>query len=154
MRGLATLKRRVLWRLAAGPLGELARHAVWLHPFIHGDPGRLHVSPGVDLVNAYVNTHSGEVRLGRNVLIGHGVSLIAGKHDVDQIGDARRWTIPTSGYDIVIDEGAWIASNATVLGPCHIGAHAVVAAGAVVTHDVPAGVLVGGVPAKVLRPVG
>ena len=38
--------------------------------------------------------------------------------------------------EIVIEEGEWIASNATILGACRIGRYAVVAAGSVVTHDV------------------
>ncbi|MEY2443252.1 MAG: hypothetical protein QOJ46_2678, partial [bacterium] len=48
-------------------------------------------------------------------------------------------------------EGAWIGSGAIVLGPCRIGAHAVVAAGAVVTEDVAPETLVAGVPARTVR---
>ena len=44
----------------------------------------------------------------------------------------------------------WIGANATILPGVTIGDHAIVAAGAVVTKDVPANVIVGGVPAKVI----
>jgi acetyltransferase-like isoleucine patch superfamily enzyme len=46
-----------------------------------------------------------------------------------------------------------VASNATILGPCVIGEHAVVAAGAVVTGDVPARTIYAGVPAKLVGTV-
>ena len=59
--------------------------------------------------------------------------------------------IPTIGQDIVIGNGAWIGTNAVILGPCIIGDHAVVAAGAVVTKDVPAYAIVAGVPAKIIK---
>lgn len=53
--------------------------------------------------------------------------------------------------DIVVGDDAWIGYGATVLSGVHIGQGAVVAAGAVVTHDVPPYAIVGGVPAKLIR---
>lgn len=53
--------------------------------------------------------------------------------------------------DIVVEDDVWIGYGVTVLSGVHIGQGAVVAAGAVVTKDVPAYAIVGGVPAKVLR---
>lgn len=53
--------------------------------------------------------------------------------------------------DIVVDDDVWIGYGATVLSGVHIGQGAVVAAGAVVTKDVPAYAIVGGVPAKVIK---
>ena len=49
---------------------------------------------------------------------------------------------------IHVEDGAWIGAGATILQGVRIGRNAVVAAGAVVTKDVPAGVIAGGVPAK------
>ena len=52
--------------------------------------------------------------------------------------------------DIVVDDDVWIGYRATILSGVHIGQGAVVAAGAVVTKDVPPYAIVGGVPAKVI----
>lgn len=53
--------------------------------------------------------------------------------------------------DIVVDDDVWIGYRATILSGVHIGQGAVVAAGAVVTKDVPPYAIVGGVPAKVIK---
>ena len=54
---------------------------------------------------------------------------------------------------VTLGEKVWIGSNATVLAGVGIGDAAVVAAGAVVTRDVPPRTVVGGVPAKVIRTI-
>ena len=54
---------------------------------------------------------------------------------------------------IVIDDDVWIGSGAVITDGVSIGRGVVVAAGAVVTHDVPAHTVVGGVPARVLREI-
>jgi acetyltransferase-like isoleucine patch superfamily enzyme len=130
---------------------RIARDSVLLHPFVFGPPERVVLGQDVVLNNALLNTSSGRIEIGDNAFCGHGVSLLTGTHDVTERGAARQRAIPDSGRDIVIGEGAWLASNATVIGPCVVGEHAVVAAGAVVVNDVPAGVAVGGVPARILR---
>ncbi|MGO4930979.1 DapH/DapD/GlmU-related protein [Streptococcus alactolyticus] len=53
--------------------------------------------------------------------------------------------------DIVVDDDVWIGYGATIMSGVHIGQGAVVAAGAVVTKDVPPYAIVGGVPAKVIK---
>ena len=53
--------------------------------------------------------------------------------------------------DIIVDDDVWIGYGATIMSGVHIGQGAVVAAGAVVTKDVPPYAIVGGVPAKVLK---
>jgi acetyltransferase-like isoleucine patch superfamily enzyme len=51
---------------------------------------------------------------------------------------------------VVVGDNVWLGSKATLTAGTTVGAHALVAAGAVVTRDVPAGVRVGGVPARPL----
>ena len=109
--------------------------------------------------------HPENMRLGEGVVIGVGCSL--GAHSVITIGDHVRLSrdvhLETAGLDfsgsppyahtsrpIVIEEGVWIGSRATVLGGVTLGQHAVVAAGAVVTRDVPPYCLAAGIPARVI----
>ena len=56
-------------------------------------------------------------------------------------------------YIMRIEKGVWIGAHVTVLAGVTIGRNAVVAAGAVVTKDVPENMIVGGVPAKVIRSI-
>jgi acetyltransferase-like isoleucine patch superfamily enzyme len=58
---------------------------------------------------------------------------------------------PMRQAPVVIGRGAWVATRATILAGVRIGERAVVAAGAVVTSDVPADTLVAGVPARPVR---
>jgi acetyltransferase-like isoleucine patch superfamily enzyme len=145
------LPTRVRRRLLEGPLGEFARDAARRYPLTFGDPDRVHVGREVHLNDAMLNVSSGEIRIGDHTFLGHHVSLLAGTHDVAVRGAERKHAVPPTGCDITIGAGVWIASNATVLGPCTIGDDAVVAAGALVTDDVPARGIVAGVPARLIR---
>lgn len=88
----------------------------------------------------------GEITIEDHVLIGPKVNLITENHPLDPV--SRRALICKP---IVIKRNAWIGAAATILPGVTIGENAVVAAGAVVTKDVPDNVIVGGVPAKVIK---
>lgn len=67
-------------------------------------------------------------------------------------GTCPRPPVESSGLaDVVIGDGVWIGSNVVVLGGVHIGEDSIIAAGAIVDRDVPAGVVWAGNPGKVVR---
>ena len=90
----------------------------------------------------------GGIEIGDGALIGHNVVLATINHDLNPKENRKNHYAP-----IRIGAHVWIGSNATVLPGVTIGDYAVVAGGAVVTQDVPAMTVVGGVPAGVLRTI-
>lgn len=92
----------------------------------------------------------GRVRLGDAVRIGAHSSLLGFNHTMsDPDTEVFRQSISTKG--ITVGDDVWIGSHAVVLDGVVIGDRSVIAAGAVVTKDVPAGSVVAGNPARVLR---
>lgn len=82
-------------------------------------------------------------------MIGPNVSLITSGHP---IAPSQRRAGVTAA-PIRIERNVWIAANVTVTGGVTIGENSVVAAGSVVTQDVPRNTLVGGNPARVIRSI-
>ena len=64
--------------------------------------------------------------IGDYVFFGHDVMLLTGTHDFRETGAARHVPTQTLARNIVIEEGAWIATRAVIIGPCTIGRNAVV----------------------------
>ncbi len=91
----------------------------------------------------------GGIDIGDDTMIGPNVSLITSGHPTN-VTERRAGIVVAP---ISIGANVWIGAGATVLGGVRVGDGAVIAAGAVVTRDVPAATLVGGVPAEVLRPL-
>jgi len=92
---------------------------------------------------------SGGITIGQNVLMGPRVSLFAENHNFDR-PDIPMKEQGVTRKPIVIEDDCWLASSCTILAGVHVGRGAVIGASAVVTKDVPAYAIVGGVPAKVL----
>ena len=88
----------------------------------------------------------GGITIGDNVLIGHNVVLATLDHNICVSKRAELFAAP-----IVIEDNVWIGANVTVTSRVIIGKGSIVAAGAVVTKDVPEYSIAGGVPAKVIR---
>ena len=86
---------------------------------------------------------------------GSSVSILAGSHEVSLTGHLRREYEKENGCDVIIEDGVWLASNSTILGPARIGKNAVVAAGSVVVPDtiIPPNTICGGVPARVIKKI-
>jgi acetyltransferase-like isoleucine patch superfamily enzyme len=133
-------------------LGELTGHdldpSVRVLPPFYTDSGRkLRFGRNVFVNHGCTAMDLGGIDIGEDVMIGPNVQLISSGHPLDPA--TRRSQITTA--PIRIGRGVWIAAGATVLQGVTVGEDAVVAAGAVVTKDVPPRTLVGGVPAQVIR---
>jgi acetyltransferase-like isoleucine patch superfamily enzyme len=120
---------------------------------VHGDRARLHIDPTAVVNDALFNLSSGEITVGPYAFFGHRVAVLTGTHDITKFGRERQTSIPKNGRDVVIGEGAWLASHVLVLGPCVIGPYAVVGAGSLVMHDVDPYSVAVGRPAKMIRQI-
>lgn len=130
---------------------ERGRAAALTEPLVWGPLERVQVADTAVINDALLNTESGSITIDADAFFGHRVSVITGTHDFEARGLARQRAVPSDGRDVHVGEGAWVGTGAILLGPCRIGAHAVVAAGAVVTRDVAPQTLVAGVPARLVR---
>lgn len=96
------------------------------------------------------NTIIGPVTIGNNVNLAQGIVVTALNHNFDD-ATKRIDEQGVSTKQIKIGNDVWIGANVTILQGVTIGTHCVVAAGAVVTKDVPDYCVVGGVPAKIIK---
>lgn len=176
MDGMAAIEDRVRLRWASHI--RLGRGAyIDQGVYIHATPGGVTIGPGTYVMhNAILHVynfrdlpHAG-ITIGARSLIGEGcvlrgqggitigndvylaplVQLLAVDHtyaDLHRPISAQ----PLIARGIVIDDDVWIGGGAIVLDGVHIGRHSVVAAGAVVTRDVPSYTVVAGVPARVIK---
>lgn len=108
---------------------------------ITGPLGGLRIGEGTALDKVAIRL-AGAVTIGKGVAINNGVTIIPSGHDTNSPG----WELLPR--DIVIDDHAWIGTDAIIIGPCRIGVGAVVSAGAVVGRDVPDRTVVFGNPAR------
>lgn len=123
----------------------------WSPTVFGGGIDRVTLGAQVVLVNTLLNVSSGRISIDDHSFFGHNVMLLTGTH-FTEAQDSARQDFPTTGRDIVIGQGVWVASGATVIGPCVIEDHVVVGAGAVVTGGVlKRGWLYAGVPARAIR---
>lgn len=104
------------------------------------------------------------IRIGNNVLISHNVNIfddtthpinyLQRRNHIKHIFSGERYVNKNNDFDakeIVIDDDVWVCCNSIILRGIHIGKGAIVAAGSVVTKDVPAFAMVAGNPAKVIK---
>lgn len=118
-----------------------------------GKPKRAKIAPTAEMMNTLFNTASGFIEVGDYTFTGHNVSIITGTHRYESLMRERMTDVPNSDRDIKIGKGVWIGSNATILGPCKIGDHAVIAAGSVVLPEteIPPYTIWAGIPAKTIK---
>lgn len=103
--------------------------------------------------NVFINAcchfqDQGGITLGDGCLIGHNVVFATLNHGFAPADRTSLYPAP-----IVLGKNVWVGSNSTLLQGIRIGDNAVIGAGSVVTKDVPANTIVGGVPARILRQI-
>ena len=120
-----------------------------MFPPFYTDCGKnIHLGKNVFINSGCQFQDQGGIYIEDGSLIGHQVVLATLNHDMDPEKRANLYPSP-----IHIGKNVWIGAHATVLAGVTIGDGAIVAAGAVVTKDVPENTVVGGVPAKVIKRV-
>jgi acetyltransferase-like isoleucine patch superfamily enzyme len=102
-----------------------------------------------DFINQNCTYDLGGLDIADDVMIGPNVNIITSGHPLEP-SQRRSATI---GNPIAIEKNVWIAAGAIIIGGVTVGENSVVAAGSVVTKDIPPNCLVGGNPAKVIRPI-
>ena len=111
------------------------------------NPSRLSVGRHVYIgFNTYIG--DGDITLEDEVVIGPFCSITGGNHLF------REGSVRFGGYEyhpVQIGAGSWLGSHVSVLAGVTIGKGCLIASGAVVTKDVPDGMIVGGVPAKIIK---
>ncbi len=120
-----------------------------IFPPFHTNFGRfITLGKNVFINHACSFLDMGGITIEDDVMIGPRVNLTSETHPLDP---ANRGTVIPK--PIVIRRNAWIGAAATILPGVTIGENAIVAAGAVVSRDVPANAIVAGIPAKVVKTV-
>lgn len=137
--------REIFSRLTGKPVDE----TFGLFPPFSTDCGKnIHVGKNVFINSGCRFQDQGGIFIGDGVLIGHNVVLATLNHDIDPQKRSDMFPAP-----IRIGNNVWIGAQATVLPGVTIDDGAIIAAGAVVSRDVPANVIVGGVPAKIIKKI-
>ncbi|MEW9306769.1 sugar O-acetyltransferase [Labrys neptuniae] len=105
--------------------------------------------------NVFINQNCtfydlGGLDIADDVMIGPNVSILTSSHPLEP--SQRRASVIAK--PVAIERNVWIAGSVTIIGGVTIGENSVVAAGSVVTRDVPPNTLVAGNPARVIRSIG
>lgn len=136
-------------KLFAQLSGQPVNKTLSLIPPFHTDCGKnIHLGENVFINMGCKMQDQGGIYLGDDVLIGHNVVFATLNHDENP--DIRGALHPKP---IHVGNKAWIGANSTILPGVTIGEGAIIAAGAVVTKDVPDNTVVGGVPAKFIKKI-
>ena len=101
--------------------------------------------------NSTIELHDGQkVIIGDNCAISHNVRIYTSTASVDQDFNINKNSTDKAG-DIIIGNGVWVGANVLINPGINIGDNVIIGANSVITKDVPANAIFGGVPAKLIR---
>ncbi|MBP3455158.1 MAG: sugar O-acetyltransferase [Alistipes sp.] len=154
--------RRLVWQLNNTPPYEQQAYRRALEELIPSIPestyivqplfcdmgDRIYLGEEVFINSGCTMLDTGGIRIGRHTKLGPGCRLYTPQHPIDYM--QRRGSVETA-YGITIGEDCWIGGSVTICPGVSIGDRVVVAAGSVVTRNVPDDVLVAGNPAVIKR---
>lgn len=132
-------------------LGEVGEGVIVKQPFRCDYGSRISIGDGTFVNLDCVLLDTAPITIGRSCQLAPRVQLLTATHPIDPEPRRAGWE---SAAPIVVADNVWLGAGAIVCPGVEIGADTVVGAGAVVVHDLPAGVVAGGVPARVLREIG
>ena len=114
---------------------------------------KISIGKNCQICNRFTAISEGEgIEIGDNVLVGSSVTVLDSDfHEIDP--EKRVGGNPKTGK-VVLGDNVWIGDRVMILKGTTIGKNSVVAAGAVVSGEFPANVVIGGVPARVIREIG
>lgn len=90
------------------------------------------------------------VKIGNHVIMGPDIKIYSRNHKFDRL-DIPMQRQGKNYYKTEVGNDVWIGANVIITAGCDIGDHVIIAAGSVVTKDIPEWAIVGGVPAKVIK---
>ena len=135
--------------LFSGLTGREIDDAFTLFPPFYTDCGKnIKVGKGVFINSGCCFQDQGGVEIGDGTLIGQQVVIATINHDLAP--ERRADMLPRA---VKIGKNVWIGAHATILPGVTVGENSVVAAGAVVTRDVPPNAVAAGVPAKIIKEI-
>ena len=130
-------------------IGKEVDGSFGLFPPFYTDCGKnIRIGKRVFINSGCCFQDQGGIELGDDVLIGQQVVIATLNHDLHPERRANMTPKP-----VKIGNKVWVGAHATILPGVTVGDGAVIAAGAVVTKDVPPNTVVGGVPAKVIKEI-
>jgi acetyltransferase-like isoleucine patch superfamily enzyme len=146
MTGIIRKITNIVWKMR---LKEVGRNSVFDIGVKIINPGHICIGENCVINNdVYLQScNNGKIKIGNNVTLSYSSKLLTGGIDLSKY---PQYKIHFS-KDISIEDNVWIGANVIILPGIKVGSNSILAAGCVVTKDVPSNVVVAGVPAKVIK---
>jgi acetyltransferase-like isoleucine patch superfamily enzyme len=120
------------------------------YAFISTSGGYIEIGDNVCINPFCVLYGFGGLKIGRDVMIANSCVIVPQNHVVTP-GNGSLLGTGSTGKGIIINDNVWLGSKVVVLDGVEIGKGSVIAAGAIVTKNIPAGVIAAGIPARIIR---